>query len=219
VNRPRLAALGAVLLLAASGPALAEGEPSSPPTTTRFFLANDGADCGANDAPHLVTTARTTDLSCGYIGGGLPFGEVFEVAEQSNSRSYGPRAGTVPTGLVLDATKDVTGVIAVRSGAQQGVALPGGGEIVAEVSVRLRVGTTNRSLGDQVLQTTVTPQQNNVTRLPFTFDVPDTLKGTLTGLDVTVTVRGKHVFHGFTLLNGNTFLDVPAVPVTSGPTA
>lgn len=217
----RLLALSAVTLLALGGAAGADGEPSQPQAPqTRFFLANEGADCGAGDAPFLTTGARTTDINCGYIGGGLPFGEVFhQSGELGSTRTFGTKAADAGLPFVADAARDATGVVTVRQGRQQGVGLPGAGQIVADIAMRVRVDNTFVDLGSQSLEVLATPDKQSV-ELPFTFDLPDTLQGAeVSAVEFDLNVRGVHVFHGFMSLNGLTFVDVPIVPPAAEPEA
>lgn len=209
----RLLALGAVLVLGLAGGASgATVEPQ-----TRIFLANEGADCGTGDAPFLTAGARTTDINCGYIGGGLPFGEVLDRAGASTPRTFGTKATGSGVPLVADAARDVTGVVTVRPGSQQGVALPGAGQVIADIAMRVRVGTKVTDLGAQSLEGTAMGGAAPL-KLPFTFDLPATLQGVkVTGVEFDLNVRGVHVFHGFMMLNGNTFLDVPTVAPAETP--
>lgn len=122
--------------------------------------------------------------------------------------------------LVADVARDVTGVVVVRSGSQQGVALPGSGQVIADVAVRLRVGRQTFDLGSQTLEGTAVGGET--VELPFTFDLSDGLQGLeVSAVQADLNVRGFHLFHGFMNLNGNTFLDVPTVlpPVEEAPAA
>jgi hypothetical protein len=217
----RLLAVGAALVLGLTGTALAADEPAAT-DTTRLFLANDGADCGNADAPFLTVATRTTDINCGYVGGGLPFGEVFHQSGQLESgRTFGTRGtdgGALP--LVTDAARDAVGVVTVRSGNQQGVGLPGTGQVVAEIGMRVKVGRTYVDLGSQTLEGMATGDQKDLV-LPFTFDLPAKLQGAqVSAVEFDLDVRGLHVWHGFMSLNGKTFVDLPTVapvePTTSG---
>ena len=206
----RLLAVSSALVLGLVGTAVADTDGDA--TQTRLFLANEGADCGTADAPFLTTTERTTDINCGYIGGGVPFGEV---AHQSGAIESGrtfatrPTAGGVP--LVADAARDVAGVVTVRPGSQQGVALPGAGQVIADIGMRVRVGNKTTSLGVQSLEVLAGGDGEPV-ELPFTFDLPDALQDAeVTSVQFDLNVRGVHLFHGFMSLNGLTFLDVPTV--------
>ena len=211
--RTRLLAVSSALVLGLAGTAAAEvaAPTTEEPPTTRLFLANDGADCGAADAPFLTATARTTDINCGYVGGGLPIGEV---ASQSGAietgRSFATRAKEAIT-FVADAGRDATGVVVVRQGSQQGVALPGTGQVVAEIAMSVKVGRSTVSLGTQTLEGTAVG--GSLVELPFAFDLPASLQGAqVSGVTFDLDVRGVHLFHGFMNLNGNTFVDVPTVP-------
>ncbi|HWH30255.1 MAG TPA: hypothetical protein VNU26_15095 [Mycobacteriales bacterium] len=218
-RRSRLLAVAAVVLLGVAGSAAAEVsavETSGP--ATRLFLANDGADCGNGDSPFLTTQTRTTDINCGYIGGGLPFGEVFhQSGELASTRVFVTRAADgVP--LVVDTARDATGVVVVRAGRQQGVELPGTGQVVAEIAMRVRVAKKYTELGSQTLEG-VAVAGKSVT-LPFSVDLPDSLAGQqVDAVEFDLNVRGVHLFHGFMNLNGNTFVDVPTVPAADEPTA
>lgn len=216
LRRSRLLAVAAVALIGSVGTAVAETTPAEPPST-RLFLANDGADCGTGDAPFLTAQARTTDINCGYIGGGLPFGEVFhQSGELASTRVFGTR-GTDGVPFVADVARDATGVVVVRSGSQQGVALPGSGQVIAEIAMRVRVAKRYTELGSQTLEGTAVGGET--VELPFTFDLPESLAGQqVDGVEFDLNVRGVHVWHGFMNLNGNTYVDVPTVPAVE-PTA
>ena len=209
----RLLALGAAAVLGLAGTATASGTTDAAEApTARYNLANEGTDCGAGDAPFLTTEARTTDRNCGYVGGGLPFGEAFHVAGQESGRTFATK-GLKPgeSLLVADADRDAAGVVVVRNGSQQGVALPGGGQVVADIAMRVRVGRTTLDLGSQTLDGVVRPGSGSIS-LPFSFDLPDALAGAaVDGVEVDLNVRGVHLFHGFMHLNGNTYVDVPTV--------
>jgi hypothetical protein len=206
----RALAVVCALVLAAIGTAGAQGELVE--DTTQLFLANSGTDCGAGDAPYLTTEVRTTDINCGFIGGGLPFGEVFHSSGAVESgRTFTTRnnAGGVP--LLTDASRDVEGVIVVRRGSQQGVGLPGGGQVVADIAMRVRVGTQTVDLGAQTLETMAVPGEETV-ELPFTIELPDTLQGLeVTRVELDLNVRGWHVWHGFMQLNGASSVTVPTL--------
>jgi hypothetical protein len=216
IRTSRLLALSAVTVLALGGAAVADGE-TSEPSQTRLFLANDGADCGTGDAPFLTTATRTTDLNCGYIGGGLPFGEVFHQSGDTlpSGRTFSSRANAGGVPFTADAARDVAGVVRVRQGTQQGVGLPGAGQVIADVAMVVRVGKKSYDLGAQSLEVLATPDKK-IVELPFTFDLPAAVQGlTVTAVDFDLNVRGVHVFHGFMVLNGQTFLDVPTVPAAT----
>jgi hypothetical protein len=207
----RLLAVLTVLVLGLVGSAGADPVED----TTTFFLANAGADCGTGDQPFLTTQARTNDINCGYIGGGLPIGEVFNATGLGEGRVFATRASAGGVPFVVDAARDVDGVITVRRGSQQGVGLPGGGQIVADIGLRVRAGTTWHNLGSQTLEAVAVPGGERV-ELPFTFDVPDTLDGaTITGAEFDLDVRGVHLWHGFMELNGRSSFTVPTVVETT----
>ena len=211
----------AVLALAAFGGA-AGAEPVLVPSSTVLNLANRGPDCSATDGPFLTTGARTNDINCGYIGGGLPFGEVFHTAEPAgvkSTRTFATSAeqGGVP--LLLDTSRDVSGKVTVRRGSLSnanapGVSqpLPGGGQIVAEIALRVAdVDGNVTDLGAQDLEVVATPGGERV-ELPFTFDIPAAVAGVqITDVAFDLNIRGVHVGHGFMELNGKTAFTVPTL--------
>ncbi|MFP5220579.1 MAG: hypothetical protein ACLGIG_12785 [Actinomycetes bacterium] len=217
LRRSRLLAAAAVLLLAGTAAAETVDTVETTGPAARLFLANDGADCGTGDAPFLTAQARTTDINCGYIGGGLPFGEVFhQSGELASTRVFGTR-GTDGVPFVADVERDATGVVVVRAGSQQGVGLPGSGQVIADVAMRVRVAKRYTELGSQTLEGLATA--GSTVELPFTFELPETLAGQqIDGVEFDLNVRGVHVFHGFMNLNGNTYVDVPVV-LPDEPTA
>lgn len=210
--RTRLLAVSSAVVLGLAGTAVAETTAATDGAApaTRLFLANDGADCGAGDAPFLTGAARTTDLNCGYVGGGVPFGEVaHQTGALESGRTFATRAKEAIT-FVADPERDAAGVVVVRQGRQQGVALPGTGQVVADIAMSVKVGKKTVPLGSQTLEGTAVG--GGLVELPFTFDLPASLAGlTVDGVSFDLDVRGVHLFHGFMNLNGSTFVDVPTV--------
>lgn len=222
---PLLRALSVVALvigMLAGNAALAESSAGE----QKLYLRNDGANCGANDHPFLSEIAGTTDINCGYIGGGLPFGEIFHHAEVDTGRTFVTQEEVSYT---LDGTRKVTGVVTVRKGnsPRQSVALPpgttdpvvvnsqplpGGGQIVADIALRGSDAQGNYfDFGALTLEGVVPPNKERV-ELPFELEVPADANGaTLSVVEFDLNVRGVHLWHGFMELNGMTSFTLPTV--------
>lgn len=217
--RVRLAtrALGLILVLvvAAAGAALAEG---GEPVDHRFFLRNDGADCGAGSHPFLSETAGSGEGGCGYIGG-LPFGEVFHAAEVDTAASY---LTEDPIELTVDAARDINGRITVSPFATvSGATGTGVGQVVADITASgWAADGTAVELGSARVEAIATPVASRQ-ELLFAILIPDELDGiVLEEFTLKVNVRGAHVQHGFTELDGASHVNVPLKPpVAPEPTA
>lgn len=171
-----------------------------------LFLRNDG-DCGANAHPFLANAPGRTDLNCGYIGGG-PFGEAFAAVGVDTAKIY---ATEFPLNLTLDASRNVTGVIAVSpyvrgpNGAGSGV-----GQIVVDlVATGALADGTPVELGSLTQTVTANPVISRQ-EIPFSIDVADAAdRAVLDQFSLSVKIRGVHAAHGFNELNGSSFLRLP----------
>lgn len=215
MRRSSARALGVALLVFATFAATAAGaETTLVESDHQLYLRNDGADCGAADHPFLSTEAGTADINCGYIGGGLPFGEVFHAADIDNGRTFATEGGT---SLLVDGSREVTGVVTVRRGSQQGVGLPGGGQIVADIALRGISAGKFIDFGPRTLEGTAVPGEERI-ELPFTFDVPANADGAvLSHVEFDLNVRGVHLWHGFMELNGKTSFTLPVLIEETSP--
>lgn len=209
----RAATAAVVLVLALGGSALAAPEDA---TARTFYLRNDGTDCGAASHPFLAAVAGKTDLGCGYVGGG-PFGEVFGAAGVDTSKVY---ITETEMSLTLDASRNVGGKVTITPYVKSGNSGSGVGQVTVDV-----VASATNAAGDQLdlgaASTTVTstPVQSRQ-EVPINIDIPDALDGAdVTGLSLTVNVRGVHVAHGFTELNGSSLITVPFQPAVVTPSA
>ena len=207
----RLALVG-VALTSTAGLAAAAEETSSPLT---LHFRNTGTECATGNPFLSPDKGDGKDINCGYVGGGLPFGEVFEAAGLANERTFSTVLPDVepeelPT-FRLDDAKALAGKIVVQAGSQQGQALPGAGQIVVELDV---VGQTAEGetvpLGSGTNTVTATPPARTVD-VPFTFDLADSVGDVdLVGVTATLTTRGVHLFHGFAQM-GTSTLTLPVV--------
>ena len=216
--RVRLAsrALGLLLVLvvAATGTAFAEGEA---PVDQRFFLRNDGADCGAASHPFLSETAGSGEGGCGYIGG-LPFGEIFHTAEVDTAASY---VTEDPIELTVDAARDINGRITVSPYfTVTGATGTGVGQVLADVTASgWTADGTAVELGSARVEAMANPVASRQ-ELQFAILIPDELDGiVLEEFTLKVNVRGAHLQHGFTELDGASHVNVPLKPpVVAEPT-
>ena len=208
----RLALVGAALA-ASAGVASAAGSAAGT-TPTTFHFRNTGTECAVGNPFLSLDKGDGKDINCGYIGGGLPFGEALEAAGQANSRSFSteidPDDETPPT-FRLDDAQPLLGKVVVQAGSQQGQALPGAGQVTVELAL---LGTTadgdSVDLGSAVQTVTATPPARTV-EVPFTFDLADAVgDADLIGVTATLTTRGVHVFHGFAQM-GTSTLTLPVV--------
>ena len=208
----------ALTALALAGGLLVASQASAAPAAgdTQFFLRQDG--CGAANPQQpgrLSTTAgsATEDTShgCGTIGG-LPLTEVLATGLDTppTPQDYTTENG-VP--LVLDASRDVEGVLTTRSwtGGVGGV-----GDVVFEVrftgvytDARGRKATA--VLGEGSFSSPASPTKTT-NPVPFTFDVDDKWAGvTFSALTLSTAQRGANVNAGGQSLRGTSHVTVPTI--------
>lgn len=203
LNSARL--LGLLLTLLIAGATVAQAEGAS--TSQTFFLRNDGTDCGAASHPFLATTAGSTDLGCGYVGGG-PFGEVFAALATDTSKTYTTQDAMA---MLVDGTRDVTGKITVTPYVTvTGATGSGVGQIIVDIAA---TGATAEGdlvdLGSISKEVTATPVASRQ-EIPFALNVDDALSNTqITEFSLKVNIRGIHAAHGFNQLNGASSVTVP----------
>lgn len=208
----RLALVG-VALSASAGLAAAE-EPGVPSV---LHFRNTGTECAVGNPFLSPEKGDGKDINCGYIGGGLPFGEVLSTAGQDASRTFSTVLPDVedPADLPtfrLDDAQALLAKVVVQAGSQQGVALPGAGQVrvVLDVVGQTADGDTV-SLGRGDSTVTATPAARTV-EVPFTFDLADAAGDVdLVAVSATLTTRGVHAFHGFAQM-GTSTLTLPVVP-------
>ena len=197
-------ALAAGLLAASTVSAAPVGD------ETTFFLRKDG--CGATEEAGRLSVESGKDGSdgCGFIGG-PPLDEAFYLADGTTLSVYDfTTVDGVP--LTLDASRDVSGVLATRSWTGTG----GAGEVVMDVALfATRIGTNGRPqsvpIGSGTFSTTALPT-STVYKVPFTLDVPDTLAGVeVTSLSLSVAPRGLNWNAGAQSYSGTSLMTVPTI--------
>ncbi len=207
----RLALVG-VALTASAGLASAT-TPAGVPTVLHF--RNTGTECAVGN-PFLSPDAGDgKDVNCGYIGGGLPFGEALEQAGQDTSRTFStvlPDSEQAPPTFRLDDAQALTGKVIVQAGSQQGQALPGVGQVTVELEVTGQTADGDLvDLGSGQKTVMATPPARTV-EVPFSFDLADSVgQADLVAVTAVLTTRGVHVFHGFAQM-GTSTLTLPVVP-------
>ena len=206
-------ALAGVALTSTAGLAAAAEETSGPLT---LHFRNTGTSCSPGN-PFLSTDKGDgKDINCGYIGGGLPFGEVLATAGENASRSFSTvlpedvDPEDLPT-FRLDDAQALAAKVVVQAGSQQGVPLPGTGQVrvVLELVGQTADGATvPLATGDRTVL--ATPPARTV-EVPFSLDLPDAVgELDLVGVTATLTTRGVHAFHGFARM-GDSTLTLPVL--------
>lgn len=210
-NLARIIGMLLTLMVAAT----AIGQAATPPTRL-LYLRNDGTDCGAASHPFLATKKGTADQGCGYVGGG-PFGEIFATEGTDTSKTY---VTEFALEHLVDASRDVAGQITVTPYINAGAAGSGAGQIIVEIAASGLDATGELvDLGATSKEVTATPNASKQV-IPFTLDVADAVNGaSLTELSLKVNVRGIHVAHGFTQLNGESHVSFPYTEPVVVPTA
>jgi len=207
-RRALLAALATGLIAWPAGMAGADHEYTYEPTTTKFFMRNEGTTCPGD--PFLSTTAGSAEPGCGYQGG-APFGELYHngAPVASTLKTYITRDGTPQ---YLDPSREVRGnvrVVATATTERRAV-----GQIQVDVTLRARTqGGQTVTLGTHSSEVIVNPTSPGEVDFPFTMDL-----GTHAGLDkvalseltIVVDIRGWHVLTGYQRLNGESWFDLPA---------
>jgi hypothetical protein len=221
-----LAALAILALMLAPVPALGT---DLAPTTEHLYIHNGAADCVDEGQQFLEYQKPTSGASCGFIYG-LPMNEV---EYNTGQGIFGPReyATQEGFGIVLDATRDLTGKIVVfsRTSVCPSPAPPpvpcadtGQGTGVGEVIVDLvATGETANfdsvALGTAQVTTLVTPGTVNY-ELPFTINLPDSIdQSALSTVKLSVFPRGKHLHTGYADAAGLSFIDVPSLTPAPAP--
>ena len=196
----RLAVAGAALVTSA-GVASAAGTPAAAAPTGACTTATPARSARSATRSCRPRTASGKDINCGYIGGGLPFGEVSRRPARPTSRTFSTGAeieseDETPPTFRLDDAQALTAKVVVQAGSQQGQALPGAGQITVELDV---VGTTLE--GESVDLGSRRPDGDGdaaarTVEVSFTFDLPDAAgDADLVGVSATLTTRACSV-HG-----------------------
>ncbi len=207
----RLVASTCVALLALG--VVAVGAADAAPAD-RFFLRNDAGVCSGR--PFLSRLIATGEPACGYVQG-APLGEVYHTTgDPSGPKDY-PAEDGLP--VTVDTDRDATGQIVIGPRTNPDGQRRGVGQIVVELTLTGTKAGETVALGATKVETIAVPTDGSKT-LPFTIDLQPSLGDvTLDGLNLRVNVRGVHALHGFTRLNGESFLDLPVVPpVVAAPT-
>lgn len=186
------------------------------PTPVNFYLQRVPEGSCAEEASFSLSVEPGEDNgACGD----LLFGAPTEIGHQAGDDQFFttpyrfPAADGVP--FVLDATKPLTGTIAVYSTTQaQGVPFPGpagAGQTTLEVLV---TGTSNGEaveIGNAEVTYDVTPN-SHPDPVSFEITLDETLnKATFTTLELTLWNRGTSVFHGHYGTGEQSFITVPTI--------
>lgn len=181
------------------------------PVTERLFLRADGTTCPG--ATYLSTTAGTGEVGCGYQGG-APFGELAAngapvSAPPTVFATREPEEDQEPVVRVVDASRDLKGVNTIVGTSQTQRNAVGQVRVDVVVSGTKADGTAVE-LGRDSDTVLVDPRNSAETKIPFEAPLADSVEGAeLTGVTVTVQIRGLHVLTGYHRLNGLSFLDLP----------
>lgn len=182
------------------------------PVTRRMYMRN--SDTGCPGTPFLALQAGSGEPGCGYVGGapfaelsrnGAPVGappRVYETMTTSNNAT---------PAQVLDATRDIAGNVRVVATSQtQRNAV---GQVRVDTTVTgYRADGTAVELGSASTTQLVHPRNSAATDVPFTIAIDDALdRTTLQRVAVTVDIRGWHILTGYHRLNGESWMDLPAI--------
>lgn len=208
-----IGALAIGLVGLAGGQALADHEYIYTPTTTRFFMRNDGATCPGTT--FLSVTAGSGEVGCGYQGG-APFGELYHAGGPvaTTIRTYKTQDGTP---AYLDPTRDASGNVTVVATATTNRMAAGQIRVDVTLYARTQAGQ-NVVLGTHTSETIVNPTNSAEVNFPFTMNMNDALdKVRLDEVSIDVDIRGWHVLTGYHRLSGQSYLDLPAYIRTVKP--
>lgn len=197
----------AVVATSLLGPAEAakKKKPKKPPAPAApvqadatYFLRRDNADC-ADPAGRYLSLVDAEDVDPGSCGNNF-YGVIDGNVEEQDPTAYGTReADGVP--VTLDATKDITGLIGVKSQSAQGQAVRiGAGQ--ANLHVELTGVTTDGStvtIGTADAAYQVTPGDlTQLYEVEFTMKPDAALdKTTFTSLTLSLKNTGNSVNHGY----------------------
>lgn len=185
------------------------------PVTERLFMRGDGTACPAST--YLDRTAGTGEVGCGYQAG-APFGELAAngapvSAPPTVFATREPEEGQEPVVRVLDALRNVQGTNTIVGTSQTQRNAVGQVRVDVVVSGTTAEGTSVE-LGRDSDTVLVDPRNSAETKIPFDVAVADSLdRSQLTGVSVSVSIRGVHVLTGYHRLNGLSFVDLPLHPV------
>lgn len=207
VLRSAVATAG-VLVLGLTGMAGAGEEPELVAGEQIMYQRNGGS-CGSSAWYFLSAEAGSSDVGCGYIYG-LPLNTVWQLSGGSYSNAFPTLDGNgVP--VILDASREVTGVVAVRQGHVEGNRI-GAGQILVEVALR------GRSAGGQEVELGTTTEERlaDVTSefedVEYAFSLPaDVDRVQFTSFELEVSIRGIHAMHGYAHYRGKSFVTLPTL--------
>ena len=193
----------AVVATSLLGPAQAakKKKPKKPPAPApvqvdaSYFLRRDGDDCADPAAVFLsLTDAEDIDPgSCGNSSYGVIGDQV-----GADPMVYPTREGDgVP--VTLDATKDITGLIGVKSQSQQGTVRWGVGKATLNVELVGVVDGAEKTIGTTAVEYDVTPgAMSQIYEVEFTMKPDAALdKATFTSLKLRLYNSGNSLNHGF----------------------
>lgn len=183
------------------GPAqAAKKKPKKPPAPApvqvdaTYYLRRDGADC-ADPAAVFLSLVDAEDVdpgSCGNANYGL------RSALGANPMAYPTREGDgVP--VTLDATKEITGLVGVKSQSQQGAARWGIGQTTLNVQLVGMTADAEKTIGTTTVNYNVTPgDMTQVYEVEFTMKPDAALdKMVFTALTLRLYNSGNSLNHGF----------------------
>lgn len=193
----------AVVATSLLGPAQAakKKKPKKPPAPApvqvdaSYFMRRDGADCADPSGLYLsLVDAEDIDPgSCGNSTYGVVADEI-----GADPMIYGTREGDgVP--VTLDATKEITGLVGVKSQSQQGTVRWGVGRTTLNVELSGLVDGEPKVIGSTTVQYDVLPgDMNQVYDVEYTIKPDPALdKAAFTALTLTLYNSGTSLHHGF----------------------
>ena len=192
----------AVVSASLLGPAEAKKKKPKPPPApapvqvgAAYFLRRDGDDC-ADPAAVFLSLVDAEDIDPGSCGNGY-YGLVGDAAGL-DPMAYGTREGDgVP--VTLDATKDITGLIGVKSQSQQGTVRWGVGVTTLNVELVGVVDGAEKKIGTTTVEYNVTPgDMSQIYEVEFTMKPDAALdKATFTSLTLRLHNSGTSLNHGY----------------------
>ena len=202
-------------------------------TTEHLYIHNGAVSCADDSQLFLVYEKPATGSNCGYI-----YGAPLNEADHHGALGvFVGREYTTPEegfGIVLDASRDLTGKVVVSSRTSVCVSpappqppepaptLPpachetnqgtGAGQVIVDI---VASGETSNfdsiSLGSAQVSTNVVPGTVNY-ELPFTINLPDDVdRSELANVKLYVNPRGVHIHSGYVDASGRSFIDVPSL--------
>ena len=181
----------------------------------KYFMHRNS--CGTSDDIDDVWSLSTADgpdaaTGCGSAYSGIP-NEAAITADGAPLSSY-VWVATDGVPFTLNATKDITGEITLHSsGIADGAPMSGGaGQTTLEVTLTGTAGGEAKTLGTAESTYQVTPDKSTYTSQLTMTPAADLNKLSFTSLELTTTVRGASINHGyFELDNPASFFSIPTL--------